>query len=116
MVEVEVRERSFPSFQILTSQGVEEMDVNLKDMLPGLFGGKTKRRRLSVPEAREVLRAEEEARLVDADQGPAESARRRAVRTRERAAASPPRRPRAAPCAAPTRRRRRVRRSSSCRL
>jgi len=68
MVEVEVRERSFPSFQILTSQGVEEMDVNLKDMLPGLFGGKTKRRRLSVPEAREVLRAEEEARLVDADQ------------------------------------------------
>jgi ATP-dependent HslUV protease ATP-binding subunit HslU len=66
-VEVEVHERSFPSFQIMTSQGVEEMDVNLKDMLPGLFGGKTKRRRLSVPEAREVLRGEEEARLVDAD-------------------------------------------------
>jgi ATP-dependent HslUV protease ATP-binding subunit HslU len=67
-VEVEVRERSFPSFQILTSQGVEEMDVNLKDMLPGLFGGRTKQRRLSVPEAREVLRSEEEARLVDAEQ------------------------------------------------
>ncbi|HEY2941148.1 MAG TPA: ATP-dependent protease ATPase subunit HslU [Vicinamibacteria bacterium] len=67
-VEVEVRERSFPSFQILTSQGVEEMDVNLKDMLPGLFGGKTKQRRLRVPEAREVLRSEEEARLVDAEQ------------------------------------------------
>jgi ATP-dependent HslUV protease ATP-binding subunit HslU len=66
-VEVEVRERSFPSFQILSSQGVEEMDVNLKDMLPGLFGGKTKRRRLAIPEAREVLRTEEEARLVDAD-------------------------------------------------
>jgi len=67
-VEVEVRERSFPSFQILSSQGVEEMDVNLKDMLPGLFGGRTKQRRLSVPEAREVLRNEEEARLVDAEQ------------------------------------------------
>ena len=67
-VEVEVRERSFPSFQILTNQGVEEMDVNLKDMLPGLFGGKTKQRRLTVPEAREVLRSEEEARLVDAEQ------------------------------------------------
>src|SRR5438034_4383519 len=67
-VEVEVRERSFPSFQILTSQGVEEMDVNLKDMLPGLFGGRTKQRRLSVPEAREVLLSEEEARLVDAEQ------------------------------------------------
>src|SRR5437867_3261080 len=68
MVEVEVRERSFPSFQILTSQGVEEMDVNLRDMLPGLFGGKTKHRRLTVPEAREVLRTEEESRLVDAEQ------------------------------------------------
>ena len=66
-VEVEVRERSFPSFQILSNQGVEEMDVNLKDALPGLFGGRTKRRRVSVPEAREVLLAEEQARLVDAE-------------------------------------------------
>src|SRR6266581_7944940 len=68
LVEVEVPERSFPSFQILTSQGVEEMDVNLRDMLPGLFGGKTKHRRLTVPEAREALRTEEESRLVDAEQ------------------------------------------------
>jgi ATP-dependent HslUV protease ATP-binding subunit HslU len=66
-VEVEVRERSFPSFQILSSQGVEEMDVNVKDLLPGLFGGRTRKRRLPVPEAREVLLQEEEARLVDAD-------------------------------------------------
>src|SRR5262245_42862701 len=68
VVEVEVREKSFPSFQILTSQGVEEMDINVKDLLPGLFGGKTKRRRLPVSEAREVLLQEEEARLVDAEQ------------------------------------------------
>jgi ATP-dependent HslUV protease ATP-binding subunit HslU len=67
-VEVEVRERSFPSFQILTSQGVEEMDVNVKDLLPGLFGGRTKRRSLPVSEAREVLLQEEETRLVDAEQ------------------------------------------------
>jgi len=67
-VEVEVRERSFPSFQILTSQGVEEMDVNVKDLLPGLFGGRTKRRSLPVSEAREVLLQEEESRLVDAEQ------------------------------------------------
>jgi ATP-dependent HslUV protease ATP-binding subunit HslU len=67
-VEVEVRDRQSPSFQIMSSQGVEEMDVNLKDMLPGLFGGRTKRRRLSVPEAREVLQKEEEARLVDAEE------------------------------------------------
>jgi ATP-dependent HslUV protease ATP-binding subunit HslU len=66
-VEVEVRERSFPSFQILSSQGVEEMDVNVKDLLPGLFGGRTRKRRLPLPEAREVLLQEEETRLVDSD-------------------------------------------------
>jgi ATP-dependent HslUV protease ATP-binding subunit HslU len=68
-VEVEVRERGgFPSLQILTSQGVEEMDINMKDMLPGLFGSKTKRRTFPISEARDVLIQEEEARLVDADQ------------------------------------------------
>ena len=68
VLEVEVREKAFPSFQIMSSQGVEEMDVNVKDLLPGLFGARTRRRRLTVPEAREVLLQEEEARLVDPDQ------------------------------------------------
>jgi ATP-dependent HslUV protease ATP-binding subunit HslU len=67
-VEVEVRDRSVPSFQILSSQGVEEMDVNVRDLLPGLFGGRTRRRRLTIPEAREVLQKEEESRLVDAEE------------------------------------------------
>ncbi len=67
-IEVETRERSFPSFQILGAQGAEEMDTQLKDLLPGLFGGKTKRRSLPIAEARGVLLQEEEARLVDADQ------------------------------------------------
>ena len=67
-VEVEVREKSFPSFQILSNQGVEEMDVNLKDVLPGLFGGRTRRRKLPVAEARDVLLQDEQARLVDAEQ------------------------------------------------
>ncbi len=66
-VEIEVQEKRFPSFQILSNQGVEEMDVAIKDLLPGLFG-KTKRRKLTVPEAREVLLQEEESRLVDAEQ------------------------------------------------
>jgi ATP-dependent HslUV protease ATP-binding subunit HslU len=57
-----------PTFQILGSQGAEEMDVAIRDMLPGLFGHRTKRRTLALPEAREVLRQEEEARLVDQDQ------------------------------------------------
>ena len=67
-VEVEVPERTMPTFQILGSQGTEEMDVAIKDMLPGLFGSRTKRRSLPLPEAREVLRQEEESRLVDQDQ------------------------------------------------
>jgi ATP-dependent HslUV protease ATP-binding subunit HslU len=67
-VEVEVEERAMPTFQILGGQGTEEMDVSIKDMLPGLFGSRTKRRSLPLPEAREVLRQEEESRLVDQDQ------------------------------------------------
>jgi ATP-dependent HslUV protease ATP-binding subunit HslU len=67
-VEVEVPQRSFPTFQVMSSQGVEEMDINVKDLLPGIFGGRTKRRMLPVSEAREVLLREEENRLVDADQ------------------------------------------------
>jgi ATP-dependent HslUV protease ATP-binding subunit HslU len=67
-VEVEVRERPFPSVQILSTQGVEEMDVNMKDLLPGLFGGRPRRRRLPIPDARRALQQEEEARLVDAEQ------------------------------------------------
>ncbi|HSD29148.1 MAG TPA: ATP-dependent protease ATPase subunit HslU [Vicinamibacteria bacterium] len=67
-VEVDVPERTMPTFQILGSQGTEEMDVAIRDMLPGLFGNRTKRRSLPVGEARTLLRQEEEARLVDQDQ------------------------------------------------
>ena len=64
-VEVEVADKTFPSFEIVTNQGVEEMDINVKEMLPGLFGSKKKRRKATVSEAREILQAEEEGRLVD---------------------------------------------------
>jgi len=67
-VEVDVPERAAPSFQILGGQGGEEMDVAIRDMLPGLFGNRTKKRKVTVPEASEVLRQDEEARLVDQDQ------------------------------------------------
>src|SRR6266540_1401491 len=68
MVGVEVADKTFPSFEIVTNQGVEEMDINVKEMLPGLFGGKKKRRKATVGEAREILQAEEEGRLVDPGQ------------------------------------------------
>ncbi len=68
MVEIETRERNFPSFEIITNQGVEEMDINIKDMLPNLFGQRTKKRKMRVAEAMEYLIQEEEQRLVDMDQ------------------------------------------------
>jgi ATP-dependent HslUV protease ATP-binding subunit HslU len=67
-VEIEVRERAMPSFEIITNTGIEEMGINVKDMLPGLFGSKPKRRRMRLPEAIEHLIQEEEQRLVDMDQ------------------------------------------------
>jgi ATP-dependent HslUV protease ATP-binding subunit HslU len=67
-VEVEVPERTMPTFQILGNQGTEEMDVNFRDLLPGLFGSRTKRRTVPVAEAREILRQEEAASLVDQEQ------------------------------------------------
>ena len=68
MVEVETRERNFPSFEFITNQGVEEMDINIKDILPNLFGQKTKKRKMKVSEAMDYLTQEEEQRLVDMDQ------------------------------------------------
>jgi len=67
-VEIDVRERNFPSFEIISNQGVEEMDVNLKDMLPNIFGQRTKKRKMKVNEAFEYLIQEEEHRLIDMDQ------------------------------------------------
>ena len=64
-VDLDVREKSFPSFEIIAGSSVEEIDINLKDMLPGLFQGKTKTRRMKVPEALAYLRQEEEQKLID---------------------------------------------------
>ena len=67
-VEVDVRERVTPSFEVISGSGVEEMDINLKDMLPGIFGGRTRKREMKVPEALEYLIQEEEQKLVDPEQ------------------------------------------------
>ena len=66
-VEIDVREKSFPSFEIIAGSSVEEVDINVKDMLPGLFQGRTKKRKLRVPEALEALSQEEEGKLIDMD-------------------------------------------------
>jgi len=68
MVEIDVRDRNQPSFEFLSTQAPEEMENNLKDMLPGLFGQRTKKRKMKVVEAFDYLVQEEEGRLIDMDQ------------------------------------------------
>ena len=68
IVELDVRDRNQPSFEFMPAQGQEDMEMNLKDMLPGLFGQRTKKRKMKVSEAFEYLVQEEESRLVDIDQ------------------------------------------------
>ena len=67
-VEIEVREKSFPSFEIIAGSSVEEINIDVKDMLPGLgnmFSGRTRRRKVRVPDALEQLTQEEEQKLID---------------------------------------------------
>ena len=64
-IEIDVKEQSFPSFEIFSAQGVEEMGVNVKDMLPGLFGGKSKRKKMRIGDARPLIMQEEAEKLVD---------------------------------------------------
>jgi len=67
IVEVEVPIKG-PTFEVTTAPGMEDMDINLKDMLPGLFAGRSKKRKMRVGEAIEFLIQEEEQKLVDMDQ------------------------------------------------
>jgi len=68
IVEIEVKERNFPAFEIISNQGVEEMDINLKDILPGFLGQRSSKRKMKIVEATEYLLQEEEQKLVDMDQ------------------------------------------------
>ncbi|MBN1253683.1 MAG: ATP-dependent protease ATPase subunit HslU [Deltaproteobacteria bacterium] len=67
LVEVEVSDRALPVVEIFSTAGMEEMDMNIKDMLSGLFPKKTKKRKVKVPEAVEVLIEEEAQKLIDMD-------------------------------------------------
>ncbi|MBI3451163.1 MAG: ATP-dependent protease ATPase subunit HslU [Acidobacteria bacterium] len=68
VIEVDVRERPNQGLKIFSNAGMEEMNINLQSMMPGLFPGKTKTRRMTVEEAREHFLREEEDRLVDQDE------------------------------------------------
>jgi ATP-dependent HslUV protease ATP-binding subunit HslU len=66
-VELDVRERNSPQFGIISNQGLEDMEMNLKDMLPNIFGGGSKKRNMKVADAFDYLVQEEEGRLIDMD-------------------------------------------------
>ncbi|MEE2776105.1 MAG: ATP-dependent protease ATPase subunit HslU [Acidobacteriota bacterium] len=74
-VELEVEDSSAKSFEMFTPQGVEEVGINLKDMMPGLFG-KRQNREMTVAEAREHLIQQEAEKLIDRHQVATEARRR----------------------------------------
>ena len=67
MVDLEVRERLMPAFEIISNQGVEEMDNNIKEMFSNIFGQQKKKRKMTVADAFEYLIQEEENKLLDMD-------------------------------------------------
>jgi ATP-dependent HslUV protease ATP-binding subunit HslU len=67
LIEIEVREKNFPTIEVAGPQGIEEMGINMKDMLGNLFQGRPKVRKMRVDEAIEYLMQEEEERLIDMD-------------------------------------------------
>ena len=66
-VDLDVADRSLPMVEIFSNVGMEEMGINFKDMLGGMFPKGTKRRKVKVPEAMEILAQEEVQGLVDMD-------------------------------------------------
>ena len=66
-VEIEVEDSSTPSFEMFTPQGVEEVGINIKEMLPGFFG-KRRKQWVTVAEAREIIEQEEAEQLIDRQQ------------------------------------------------
>ncbi len=76
MVEIEVPERMPPMVEVFSGTGSEEMGINFQDWLGGLLPRRTKRRKVTVAEARRILAAEEAAKLVDTEDVTAEACRR----------------------------------------
>ncbi len=66
-VMLDVPDRSFPMIEVFAGAGMEEMDINLRDMLGSMLPRRTKRRKVKIPEAREILIEEESQRLIDMD-------------------------------------------------
>jgi ATP-dependent HslUV protease ATP-binding subunit HslU len=68
LVEVEVKEKVAPPFEVFSNTGVEEIGIHIQEILPGFLGGKSKKRKVKIKEAREFLTEDEQKRLIDMDQ------------------------------------------------
>jgi ATP-dependent HslUV protease ATP-binding subunit HslU len=64
-VEIDVPDRTLPMIEIVAGAGLDEMDYGLREMLGGMLPKRTKRRKVKIPEARELLIQEESQRLID---------------------------------------------------
>jgi ATP-dependent HslUV protease ATP-binding subunit HslU len=75
-VEIEVQDRNLPMIEVISGSGMEEMDINIRDMLGNLFPQRKKRRKAKVPEALSILLQEESQKLIDIDGVVKEAVRR----------------------------------------
>jgi len=66
-VELEVTDKSFPLVEIFSSAGLEEIDMNVKEIFGQILPSKPKKRRVKVKEASEILTQQESQRLIDFD-------------------------------------------------
>jgi len=76
IVELEVTKMAMPMVEVLAPQGMEEMESQLKDLFSNIMPKKTKKQRVSIGEALEVLTLEEASKLVDMDVVTKEAIRR----------------------------------------
>jgi ATP-dependent HslUV protease ATP-binding subunit HslU len=75
-VEVETQDNAIPMVEVISGSGIEDMGINLKDMFGNLFPKRTKRRKVKVREALDILVAEESQKLIDMDKVVREAVRR----------------------------------------
>ncbi len=68
MIELDVKERLSPPFEVFSSTGYEEIGIHIQEIIPGFFGNKSKKRKMKLKEAREYLLEDEQKRLIDMDQ------------------------------------------------
>ena len=75
-VELEVKDRGAPMVEIFSNSGIEEMDINVKEMLGNLMPQRSKRRKVKIREAQRILAQEEGDKLIDIDEVRSEAVRR----------------------------------------